>query len=415
MSLPCKPALLYGMAMKLTRRENLTLMMGAAGMAALPACAAKDPATPSPFLDGGVGVIAVRGGKRIYERTAGFASGMDEAEGVAKRPFTLDTPFRVASVSKVAVTITARGMAEAGVLNMDMDIGPAIGLPMRHPKYPGVPVTLQHLLSHRSGISDPEIYWTEPDGDIRTLISPEMFKGGKPGDWFEYANINYGLAATIMEAVSGKRFDQLTQEYILGGLGLDIGFNWAGVSSAKRASGATLYRLVDGKITAQTDGPEALASSKPVVYGDNPDFDIETYVPGTNGTLLSPQGGLRASLNDLIGLAQKLAELPDLHQADWVYDGSNGKSEGGHFVSFGKGLYVYPPELSPIPGQLMVGHHGEAYGVYCGMWHLPQHDIQIAHGVTSTPQPPKPAHPGPPAIAAESRILLDEAIKALGL
>lgn len=389
-----------------------------AAPASLTACNASRPsnATMSALAPlGGSGVIAVKNGTRVLEEVGGFASGLDASENVAKRIFTADTPFRAASISKTVVLLTARAMAKAGVLDLSLDISGPMGMRLRHPRYPDVAVTLQNLLSHRSGITDPEIYWTLPDGDIRDLLSADMFKGGKPGDWFEYANINYGIAATILEAVSGTRFDLLTQHYVLGPLGLDAGFNWAGVSQAKRRSGATLYRLVDGAMTVQTDGPEMLGGTAPIFYGDNPDFDIETYEAGRNGTLLSPQGGLRASLNDLLVLAKALGEDPDLQRVDWLYDGQNGAGEDGHFVSFGPGLYVYPPELSPIPGQLMIGHHGSAYGLFGGIWHLPQINAQIVHAVTATPEPPAPYHSGPPAIAAETRIFLDKAMAALEL
>ena len=368
-----------------------------------------------PPVLGGMGVIVVRDGQRVLENVGGFASGLDARENIAKRPFTSGTPFRVASISKTVVLLTARAMAKAGVFELDGNISEPMGMDLRHPEYPDIPVTLQHLLSHRSGITDPEIYWTDPDGDIRDLLSSDIFKGGRPGDWFEYANINYGIAATVMEALSGQRLDQITKQYVLDPLGLDAGFNWAGVSLAKRRSGATLYRKVNGGMAIQTDSPDMLGGNKPIFYGDNPDFDIETYTPGMNGTLLSPQGGLRASLDDLLVLANAIGGYPELHQADWLYDGQNGAADDGHFVSFGPGLYVYPPELSPIPGQLMVGHHGSAYGMFGGMWHLPQMNAQIVHAVTASPEPPLPYHSGPPSIAAESRAMLDMAMRALDI
>ncbi|WP_371398165.1 serine hydrolase domain-containing protein [Fretibacter rubidus] len=401
--------------MTITRRENLSLLFGAA---ALSACGSRESKTePRPLLSplAGAGLVVVQNGERVFENAAGYAAGLDPSEDLPKRPFTLDSPFRVASISKVVVLLTAMGMADQGVINLDDDISDMIGVTLRNPQYPDQIITLQNILSHRSSISDPAVYWTDPSGDIRSLLSDDMFNDGHPGSWFEYANINYGIAATAMEAVGGERFDGLTRRYVLDDLGIDAGFNWAGMSASTRKGGATLYRKVDGQMTIQVDGPETFTGSGPTLYGNDPNFILEDYVPGKNGTLLSPQGGLRASLNDLVKLAQKLANYPQLHSADWIYDGSNGAGDGGHFVSFGAGLYVYPPELSPIKGQLMVGHHGEAYGMYGGMWHLPQINAQIVHAVTATPEPARPYFEGPPAIAPESRELLDKAMSVLGL
>ncbi|WP_026147970.1 serine hydrolase domain-containing protein [Robiginitomaculum antarcticum] len=227
----------------------------------------------------GAGILVHQNGGKVVERWEGVAAGLDRDENIAKRAFTARSPFRVASMSKVVTLLTAKSMAGAGVLQLDAGISDVMGVALRHPNFPNQPITLQNLLSHRSGISDPAVYWTQPSGDIRDLLSPDMFKGGRPGEWFEYANINYGIAATVMEARSGERFDQLTQRYVLTPLGLDAGFNWADVSDAKRQRGATLYRKVDGEMRVQTDGPDILAKSGPVLYGDDPDFVFENYEP----------------------------------------------------------------------------------------------------------------------------------------
>ncbi|MEP3890952.1 MAG: serine hydrolase domain-containing protein [Hellea sp.] len=401
--------------MKISRRDTLFSILAAGGAAGLGGCASLKDSRADLKPLGGRGLIVVRDGETVLNRVEGYASGLDKSETAPRRRFTLGSPFRAASMSKVVVALTARAMSKAGILNLEDDVSSALGLKLRHPQYPAEMITLEKLLSHQSGISDPDVYWTVPVGDIRSLLSDDMFKGGRPGLWFEYANINYGIAATVMEARSGLRLDQLTRKYVLGPLGLDAGFNWAGVSAAKRQLGATLYREIDGEMRIQTDGPKALASTGPVLYGDDPDFVFDAYTPGTNGTLLSPQGGLRASLSDLLIIAKAIGDAPDLHKATWRYDGQNGAGGDGHFVSFGPGLYVYPPDLSPIPGQLMVGHHGEAYGLYGGLWHLPQINAQIVHAVTATPSPPKPYDTRLPAMAPESRYLLDEAVKVLKL
>lgn len=393
-------------------------MASALGAAGLTSCLTSTPMDLNPSaLEplGGLGLIVVRDGVTILKRIEGFASGLDTIESTPKRGFTATSAFRAASMSKVVIVLTAMAMAKDGTLDLDADISPAIGMAFRHPRYKETPVTLQNLLSHQTGISDPDIYWTKPAENIRSLLSPEIFKGGRPGEWFEYANINYGIAATVMEAKSGLRLDQLTQKYVLRPLDLDAGFNWADVSRPKRQSGATLYRKVDGHMRIQVDGPEALKGSGPLLNGKSENFVFDEYMVGKNGTLLSPQGGLRASLADLLAIAKAIGNVPELHKVSWHFDGHNGDDGDGHFPSFGQGLYVYPPELSPIPGQLMVGHHGEAYGLYGGLWHLPQINSQIVHVVTATPDPPMPYSTRRPTMAPESRQLLDEAMNALNL
>ena len=294
-----------------------------------------------------------------------------------RRDFGLDTPFRVASVSKVLVAELARRLAARGLLSMDADAGEALGTPLRHPGDPNTPITLRQLLSHRSGIRDPDVYWMAAPGDIRALFVPQMWgPGARPGVSFRYSNLNYGIAATVMEAATGERFDRLFTREIAQPLGRDIGFNWSGVSAAKRASAFPGVRGADSVLgtgwEVQVDGAGILASDRPAILAED-GFDLADYVPGTNGTLFSPQGGLRASLYDLVEIGREII-LPQtaLHAPTWVWNGDlreDGPSEEGHFVAFGEGLYIYPGS-EPF-GAPAVGHHGEAYGIHCGVFVLP--------------------------------------------
>ena len=43
----------------------------------------------------------------------------------------------------------------------------------------------------------------------------------KPGDYFNYANLNFGLLATLIE-FSGERFDQYMENHVLRPLGTSV-------------------------------------------------------------------------------------------------------------------------------------------------------------------------------------------------
>lgn len=46
--------------------------------------------------------------------------------------------------------------------------------------------------------------------------NPKMFPiGRKPGEYYHYSNLNYVIAGTIVEKISGVRFDLYQQENIL--------------------------------------------------------------------------------------------------------------------------------------------------------------------------------------------------------
>ena len=318
-----------------------------------------------------------RGGEVVLSRTDGLAS-LDPP-----RPFTPDTPFRVASISKLAVAEVAQALVARGTLRWDADLSEALGQTFRHPAFPSEAITLERLLSHTSGLQDPPAYWVAAPGDIRSLLTPDIFApDAEPGMFFRYSNLNYGLAATLLEATTDTRFDRLAREYTLAPLGVEAGFNWAGVAPAAKSRGATLYRGEPGAWEAQVDDADTLSSPLPSVLSeDGLDLEtyLETYAPGTNGTLFSPQGGLRASLSDLLAMGR--AWLLDASTTP-VWDAATdpGDTADGHFVQFGRGHYIYPPGRSPIPGVRLVGHVGEAYGFHGGLWAAPDHDAVFAFG-----------------------------------
>ncbi|MEO0881196.1 MAG: serine hydrolase domain-containing protein [Pseudomonadota bacterium] len=345
------------------------------------------------------GYVVMKDGEILASAVSGDAAGLDPLEGAARRPFTVETPFRAASISKMAVALTALAVAQDGTLGLDEDLTdlfPALPAP---PNASGG-LTMRQLLAHTSTIQDPAEYWVPAPGNIRELIDARMFRsatpdGGpfayKPGEWLEYANFNYGIAATALELATQQRFDVLVRDKVILPLRLEAGFNWSGVWYNRRQAGATLYRKGPQGWTVQTDGPDILNSTGPFFLSDG-DYDLANYELGSNGTLFGPQGGLRASLIDLARLAAVVGRTPDLTDEVWRLnaDASNGYHEDKVFQSFGTGVFRHEPAVSAWPGQTMLGHHGEAYGLYAGAWHLPQKGIEIAYAVTGTPEGPQP-------------------------
>lgn len=311
------------------------------------------------------------------------------------RRFTTNSPFRVASISKVMVAELARRLHIQGALDLDADVADGLNFNLRHPDFPGAAITLRRLISHQSGIIDPAVYWVRAPGNIRSILTDDIYEPGvEPGQGFRYANLNYGLAATVMEAATGRRFDHLFTELVARPLDLDIGFNWSGVSAEKRRSGFPCMRWMDETWQVQIDGPETLEQTDPAILKE-PGWSLSDYEPGTNGTLFSPQGGLRASVRDLILIGQKvLMTQPELATPIWragsvndpasQSETTNGQpSEGGHFLAFGDGVYIYE-DHPPFPANTY-GHFGEAYGFYGGLWLNPATQTVFVHANLGSP------------------------------
>ena len=361
-------------------------VLGACGRAA--GAESEDGPSPEEAIDNIVangiapaaGLVVRKGGKTVFAHGAGTANG--------PHPFRTDTKMRVASVSKLAVALTAHRLAERGEIDLDTPLSFWFGDALRHPDFPDVDIPVRHLMSHTSGLQDPEVYWYTETGRIEDLFTPDMWLPGPPGGYFTYCNFGWGILATVLERQVGERFDLLADRITLGPLGVTAGFNWSGVPEEERRAGATLMRKIDGDWTVQVDGPDMLEGSGPAVMMP-PGQSLEDYEVGTNGTLFSPQGGLRASLEELCPLVRTIAVNETAARPAWVFNpaAQNGDTDNGYFSVYGEGPQIHSASDSPVPGVKLIGHHGEAYGLYSGAWHAPDLDAEIAYAITGMPAP----------------------------
>jgi CubicO group peptidase (beta-lactamase class C family) len=321
-----------------------------------------------------------------------------QADRITKRRVTIDDPVRVASVSKLVVALGVMRLVEAGPLDLDSDVSDYLGWTLRNPGFPETPVTLRLLLSHTSGLRDGVDYTIPYGGSVRsTLTDAKAWDAGHaPGAYFTYANLNFPVVASIMERVTGERFDVLMARLVFTPLTLDACFNWTTCSNAKIARHVVLYGA-NGAVRRDD------------LHGREPDCpvltiggcDLSTYTPGDNGALFSPQGGMRISIRDLARIGQLLlrngedflkpASIAEMTRAHWSFDGSNGDSEGGFYCSYG--LAVQQLATQPAicnddllrDGKRRIGHSGEAYGLRSGLWIDPAGGRGVAYFTTAVP------------------------------
>lgn len=334
---------------------------------ALLAALIQDPERPLAS----VAVLAIRDGKVVYQGHAGCKR--FDAQGCV--PTAEGDLYRVASVSKMVTALGVLRLVEAGILDLDRDIGSYLGYTVRHPAFPGAPLTLRRLLSHTASLTDEAGYRLAPDGDLRSLLSAggsQWDSRHAPGTWFRYANLNYGVIGSVMESATGERFDRLMKKLVLDPLGIEGGFNPAGLTPAAQAKLATLYRrkLPGGPWLAQIDAPGSASEVAPA-----------DYRPGTNGTLYSPQGGLRISAQGLGVIVATLLDggrhqgrqflstesIQALTSVHWRKDGPNGDDAGGLFKAWGLGIQLYEGS-AVLRG---AGHLGDAWGLLSGVAYEP--------------------------------------------
>jgi CubicO group peptidase (beta-lactamase class C family) len=321
--------------------------------------------------------------------------------------------LRVASISKLVTALGAMKLVEQGKLSLNADVSRYLGFTLRNPAFPKTPITLAQLLSHTSSLRDGEEYWAQYPDTLRSLFSADgahFAKDQPPGGYFTYTNLNYGVVATIIERVSGERFDRYMQQAIFVPMGIKAGYNWSGVEGQKLPV-ATLYRKTspDGPWQPQIDD---FSGSAPTVTVrskiEKP--DLASVKPGSNGTLFSPQGGLRISIDGLATIARMLTNcgrhngknilscktINRMAQPKWQLkaDHSNGVDDNGFYQAYGLGPHRFHIDDSR---ELMLGHYAEAYGLRGALIVNPaskKYAIYLFSGSASDPAKLKSNTPG---------------------
>jgi len=346
--------------------------------------------TPGPELAGLAIVVADHNGPVRAE-----ALGSAVLDPARVRALTPDTPVRVASISKLVVALTAWRLIEQGKLSPDADVSTYLGWPLRNPAHPDARITLRQLLSHTSSIDDGPGYSFGRTATLRDGLTPAHWSAAMPGIRFSYANLNYGIVATVLEAVTHTRFDRLAREQVLTPLHLDACYNWSGCSPQAVANAAVLYRRGKdetawnpaGPWVAQVDDLHGIAPACPV-RGEAA-CDLTAYVPGTNGTLFSPQGGLRISARGLAKLGRLILNRGEVDGVRLLRPQTvdamlapvwrdNGQPSGDTYNGLMR-IYASGPQLlsgeprqrdQPVDGRTVAwaGHLGEAYGLLGGLW-----------------------------------------------
>lgn len=384
----------------------------------LSACATLPPMTLPTAPIGQVGIAFTAQGE-----VATFAEGFADRE--AGRLITPDDPARVASVSKMAVAIGVMKLVEAGRLDLDSDVSSYLGFTLRNPAFPDRPISLRMLLSHTSSARDHDDQYAIPLG--RTLAEVMAEPGSwdprhGPGDqYFTYANLNFPVVGSVIERVTGERFDRWMRSAVLEPMGVDACFNWPTCSDSAVARAVVLYR----DNAPVRDDLKGVRPPCPVYLNDGDVCDLGRWKPGDNGSLFSPQGGMRISVRGLSRIGRMLlgngtldgkrilspASVDTLLTQAWRFDGRNGDPQN-FYCSYGLASQQFPsgnPSCNDDPGTrglTFVGHAGEAYGLRSGLWIDRKTGQGIAYFLTNQPDStPKDASSTPAEAAAFRRAL----------
>lgn len=156
-------------------------------------------------------------GKILYERYFGIAN------RETNYMWSSETQSQLASTSKPFTGAAIMLLKDKGLLNFDDAVIQYL------PTFPYADITIRMLLNHRSGLPD-YIYKMVKDKEKPFLDNDDVvkwFETNKPKQTFKtntsfkYSNSNYALLASIVESISGMKFDLFLKRYVFGPLKMD--------------------------------------------------------------------------------------------------------------------------------------------------------------------------------------------------
>jgi CubicO group peptidase (beta-lactamase class C family) len=168
-------------------------------------------------------VLYTEKGRVILKKAYGFADVRHQRDSL-----TTHSAFQLASVSKMFAAMSIMILKNDGLVDYDADIREYI------PDFPYENITCRLLMTHRSGLprymSLAHEKWTNKRIPLDNDHVLQLFEEYKPSPYFKpdrgfhYCNTNYALLASVVEAVTGKHFDEFVKERIFEPLGMDDSF-----------------------------------------------------------------------------------------------------------------------------------------------------------------------------------------------
>ena len=151
----------------------------------------------------------------IYQGNFGY---MDKEKGVKADD---DNVFEWGSVTKLTVWVSVMQLWEQGKINLEEDI--RTYLPegfLKNLRY-DKPITMLDLMSHQAGFDEVTMYLQDDKSIEEILKEQQPIQSFEPGTVTAYSNYGAGLAALIVERISGQTFADYAHEHIFQPLGMD--------------------------------------------------------------------------------------------------------------------------------------------------------------------------------------------------
>lgn len=283
-----------------------------------------------------------------------WAEGFGMADPEQNIPATMETVYRIGSVSKLFTDIAIMQLAEHGDLLLDV---PVIQyLPDFKPKNPfKKPITLRHLMSHRSGLvrEPPAGNYFDPTEfslaqTVESLNKTQLVY--KPGDQTKYSNAGIAAVGFVLESTQKEPFPQYLKRSVLQPMGL--------VKSSFEPEELTIKDLAKAFMWTH----------------DGRIFEAPTFELG-----MAPAGCLYSTVTDLArflsvlfnggkGPEEQVLKKESL-EVMWTPQFSKPEEKEGFGIGF---------NISEFEGFRCVGHSGAIYGFATQLSALPEAKLGVS-------------------------------------
>lgn len=204
-------------------------------------------------------------GNLIYSKAFGFSNPR------AKSLLTEESVFQLASVTKQFTAMGIMILKEKGLLNYSDTIDQYIK------NFPYKGITVKMLLNHTSGLPNYmwllEHHWnknkTPYNSDVMDLLAKHrLHLYFKPGTRFAYSNTGYVVLASLIEKVTGQRYDEFMEKNIFDPLGMENTYVYStsyGEDTMEHVNGyrhwGNHYRYIPNTINDGTVGDKGIYST----------------------------------------------------------------------------------------------------------------------------------------------------------
>jgi CubicO group peptidase (beta-lactamase class C family) len=283
-----------------------------------------------------ISAAAVGNGEVVWQEALGLASVEPEERA------TIDTQYRVGSITKTITAAAVMQLRDAGELSLDDR------LEQHLPEAHHGTLTLRRMLAHMSGLQRemPGYVWETLDfpdraGLVSGLVDAQQVL--PPGARWHYSNLAFALLGEVVARRSGLEYEAYVQEHLLNPLDL----NRTSFDPAAPAANAYFVEPYADRVRSEQNvikGALAAAGSLWSTTGDLARWGV-VLVEGAEGVLRRETAEEMRAFQSMVDLEEwKLGwglGLTLLREGDRIFVG-----HGGAMPGFLAGLAVSPKERS---------------------------------------------------------------------